>query len=164
MVEEDNQLDENMQACFVIIGVVLGVVFLIWRAVLVAHVWTIVIFLLWVLVIGNVVRVLSPLVKRIIEPINERKMAKVLKQELVSSSTKLNQISRRVKSATTFSDELKNKWEYPLTVLPSELERYKDTVKAKLGEIDFCAEDSDNVSLSWANGQCEVKVNGRGRK
>ena len=164
MAEEDSQLDENMQACFIIIGIALGVVFLLWWDVLVTHIWTIVTLLLWVLGIGIVVRVLSPLVKRIIEAIKVRKMAKALKQELVALSATINQTSRRVKSATTFSDELKNKWEYPLTVLPSELERYKDTVKAKLGEIDFCAEDSDNVSLSWANGQCEVKVNGRGRK
>lgn len=161
MAEEDSQLDENMQACFIIIGIALGVVFLLWWDVLVTHIWTIVTLLLWVLGIGIVVRVLSPLVKRIIEPINERKMAKVLKQELVSSSTKLNQISRRVKSATTFSDELKNKWEYPLTVLPSEFERYKAIVKAELDKIDFSVEGADNVSLAWVNGQCEVKVNGR---
>lgn len=171
MAENDDSIDGNMLAAFWGIGIGLGAFFLGGLEALVAHVWTIVDILKWVLGIGIALRVLKPLVKsmiklvnRSIDASNERKMAKALKQELVALSATINQTSRRIKSATTFSDELKNKWEYPLTVLPSELERYKDTVKAKLGEIDFCAEDSDNVSLSWANGQCEVKVNGRGRK
>lgn len=161
MAEEDSQLDENMQACFIIIGIALGVVFLLWWDVLVTHIWTIVTLLLWVLGIGIVVRVLSPLVKRIIEAIKVRKMAKVLKQELVTLSATIDKTSRCLKSATTFSDELKSKWEEVHLDSSSEFERYKAIVKAELDKIDFSVEGADNVSLAWVNGQCEVKVNGR---
>ena len=161
MAEEDSQLDENMQACFIIIGIALGVVFLLWWDVLVTHIWTIVTLLLWVLGIGIVVRVLSPLVKRIIEAIKVRKMAKVLKQELVTLSATIDKTSRCLKSATTFSDELKSKWEEVHLDSSSEFERYKAIVKAELDKIDFSVEGADNVSLAWVNGQCEVKENGR---